>query len=174
MNNPIILKYNQLDKKNKKLVLIGAGIVTFLILKKVYDIFFSQKVADAKRNRELVNNVDKEIIKHSLRGFKPTFNDSQYAMLANQAYEGMRYAVGDNYTAVENILKSMKNDLDVAKLIKGFGFRQDYAFGIPTGEPKDLFTFVQTELGDEYGGITSYRINSINKNWQGKGITYKL
>jgi hypothetical protein len=174
MNNIIVEKYNQLGGRNKKLLLIGAGIVSFIILKKVYDLFFSIKAAEARRNRELVDNVDKEIVKHSLRGFKPTFNDSQYNLYANQVYEGMRYAVGDNYGLVENILKLMKNDLDIAKLIKAFGFRQDYAFGLPTSQPKDLFTFVQSELGEDWGGLTNYRIDSINKDWKGKGITYKL
>jgi lysine/ornithine N-monooxygenase len=174
MNNVLIQKYNQLDRKNKKFVLIGGAIIAFIVLKKVYDIFFSEKVAEAKRNKQLISSIDKEIVKHSLRGFKPTFNDSEYNMLANQAYEGMRYAVGDNYNAVEKALKSMKNDLDVAKLLKAFGLRQDYAFGVPTGEPKDLFTFVKSELGEEYGGLVNYRITSINKDWQGKGITYKI
>jgi len=174
MNNLIVEKYNQLGSRDKKILLIGAGIVSLLILKKVYDIFFSEKAAEIRRNKETADNVDKDIVKHSLRGFKPTYNDSQYNLYANQAYEGMRYAAGDNYGLVESILKLMKNDLDVAKLIKAFGFRQDYAFGIPTGQPKDLFTFVQSELGEEWGGITKYRIDSINKDWQGKGITYKL
>lgn len=174
MKNIIIEKYNKLDSKNRKLVLIGAGVLAFLVIKKVYDLFFSEKVQAAKRNRELTNSIDREIAKHTMRGFSPSFNDSQYLMMANRAYEGMRYAVGDDYSSVETILKSMKNDLDVAKLIKAFGFRQDYAFGVPTGEPKDLFTFVQTELGDDWGGITNYRVTRINKDWQSKGITYKI
>jgi hypothetical protein len=174
MNNLIIDRYNQLTRKNKRLVLIGTGIVAFIIAKKVYDIFFSEKVAQSRRNKELINSIDGEIIKHSLRGFKPSFNDSQYNMMANQIYEGMRYAVGDNYDAVEKTLKSVKNDLDVAKILKSFGLRQDYAFGIPTGEPKDMFTFVKSELGEEFGGLVNYRIPSINKDWKGKGITYQI
>ena len=43
-------------------------------------------------------------------------------------------------------MKKMINDLDVAKLIKAFGKRPDYCFGIPTGE-FDLITYVQKELG---------------------------
>ena len=174
MNNVIIEKYNKLGSKNKKLALIGAGILAFVVLKSVYDLFFSEKVKAAKRNRELTNSIDREITNHTIKGLKPTFNDSQYQMFANRAYEGMRYAVGDDYASVESILKSMKNDLDVSKLVKAFGFRQDYGFGIPTGEPKDLFTFVQSELGDDWGGITNYRVTRINKDWEKKGITYKI
>ena len=59
-------------------------------------------------------------------------------------------------------------------LIKAFGFRQDYAFGVPTGEPKDLFTFVNSELGNEYGGLWSGRVKGINSDWKKKNITYTI
>jgi hypothetical protein len=107
-----------------------------------------------------------------MKGLSPTYPDSQYNLTANQIYDGMRYAAGDDYGSVETNLKKMNNNLDVAMLVKAFGFRQDYLFGIPEGEPKDLFTFVKSELGNEYFGITSYRLKNINANWKGKGITY--
>jgi len=68
----------------------------------------------------------------------------------------------------------MNNDIDVAKLIKAFGVRQDYAFGVPTGSPKDLITFVNSELGDDYGGLTRYRVDAVNANWKKKGIKYQF
>jgi hypothetical protein len=66
------------------------------------------------------------------------------------------------------------NELDVAKLIKAFGTRQNYVFGLPAGSSMDLLTFVQDELGNEYGGLTSYRVSSINADWKKKGISYQI
>ena len=86
----------------------------------------------------------------------------------------MKYAVGDDYGSVRDILMTMKNDLDVLLLTRAFGKKQAYAFGIPQGEPKDLFTFVRAELGNEYGGLTSYKMDAINKDWEKKGIKYKF
>ena len=62
----------------------------------------------------------------------------------------------------------------MALLIRSYGTKQNYVFGIPTGEKRDLFANIQAELGNEYGGLTGYRITQINNNWSSKGITYKL
>jgi hypothetical protein len=68
----------------------------------------------------------------------------------------------------------MNNDLDVAKLIKAFGQKQNYCFGVPSGGEMDLFTFVKKELGNDYGGLTDYGLQRVNKDWTKKGITYKI
>ena len=68
----------------------------------------------------------------------------------------------------------MKNDLDVNYLVKAFGKRQGYCFGIPEGGLRDLFTFVRSELGTEYGGLSDSRLVAVNKDWAKKGIRYKF
>lgn len=172
--NKALSYYNTMPKRNKKIVLIALGVVGFIALKKVYDIFLRDKLAQAKKNKELAKGIDAEIIKWKIGGLKATYPDSQYMLLANQIHDSMRYAVGDDYGKVVTNMKKMMNNLDVALLIKAFGFRQDYVFGLPEGEPKDLFTFVMSELGNEWGGITSYRVGIINNDWKNKGITYQI
>ena len=107
-------------------------------------------------------------------GKKASFSDSNYNTFANTIYNSMRFAIGDDYGTVESTLKRMKNDLDVAKLIKAFGLKQDFFFGLPAGDKMDLFTFVQKELGNEYGGLTNYRVKRINEDWSKKGILYQI
>jgi hypothetical protein len=170
----VVESYNRLPVKTKRIVTIGVGIAVVLVLKKVYDFFLRDDISVYKQNKQLTNNVDQEIAKWRIKGLSPTYPESQYNLTANQIYDGMRYAAGDDYGNVETNLKKMNNNLDVAMLVKAFGFRQDYLFGIPEGEPKDLFTFVKSELGNEYFGITSYRLKNINANWKGKGITYTI
>ena len=163
--------YKELPPWAKGVVVVGGAVALFFVGKKLYSIVFPS--AEAKRNAELTRNIDTEIARLQ-KTQKATFPDSSYNTLANTIYNSMRFAVGDDYGAVQDSLKKMKNDLDVAKLIKAFGTRQDYAFGIPVGDKMDLLTYVKKELGNEWGGLTAYRVTDINKDWAAKKITYTI
>jgi hypothetical protein len=163
--------YKDLPQWAKGIVVVGGAAALFFVGKKIYTIVFPS--AEEKRNVELGRNIDSEIGKLQ-KSQKATFPESTYNTLANTIYNSMKFAVGDDYGAVQDSLKKMKNDLDVAKLIKAFGSRQDYAFGIPVGGKMDLFTYVKKELGNEWGGLTDYRVKDINKDWAAKKITYTI
>lgn len=162
--------YKDLPPWAKGIVVVGGAFALFMVGKKLYGLAFPS--AEEKRDKELLNSIDKEIYRLQ-KVQKATFPDSTYITLANTIYNGMKYAVGDDYGSVQDSLKKMKNDLDVAKLIKAFGKRTSYNFGIPMGD-YDLLTFVRKELGNEYGGLTAYRVNDINKDWAAKKITYTI
>lgn len=149
--------------------IIGIGIFTGY---KIVKSFF--KSGSEVLTSNVLNTNLTDIQKFILQGFVPSFEYSQYPNFANIIYESTKYGIGDSYGTVVDTLKQMKNNLDVALLIKAYGTKQNYVFGIPTGEKKDLFTNIQAELGNEFGGLTSYRINQINSDWLSKGITYKL
>jgi hypothetical protein len=163
--------YKDLPPWAKGIVVVGGVAALFFVGKKLYTIVFPSE--EAKRNAELGRNINTEI--GNLQKFmKASYPDSTYDTLANTIYNSMKFAVGDDYGAVQDSLKKMKNDLDVAKLIKSFGSRQDYAFGIPVGGKMDLFTYVKKELGNEWGGLTAYRVTDINKDWAAKKIKYTI
>jgi len=164
--------YKGLPPWAKGVVIVGGSAVAVLIGMKVYNALFPSDIA--KKNRAILDNINSDISAAQAAGIRPTYSDSQYLIYANEIYDGMRYCVGDDYNKVEANLKLMKNDIDVAKLIKAFGTRQAYCFGLDSGSPKDLFTFVASELGNEYLGLTSYRVTSINDDWTTKGIKYKI
>jgi hypothetical protein len=146
----------------------GAGL---FLAYKIYKILFKNE--QEQTNQQIVQQAEKEK-KELEKKFKLTFPVSQYPIFANLIYESTKYGIGDNYGAVVDTLKKLKNDLDVATLIKAYGSRQNYIFGIPAGEKRDLFTNIKAELGNEYGGLTSYRITQINNDWQKKGIKYRV
>ena len=164
--------YKDLPPWAKGVVVVGGAVVVYLVGSRVYRAVFP---TDAQRkNRELEKNIDSEISKMQGNGKKASFSDSNYNTFANTIYNSMRFAIGDDYGTVESTLKRMKNDLDVANLIKAFGLKQDFFFGLPAGDKMDLFTFVQKELGNEYGGLTNYRVKRINEDWSKKGILYQI
>lgn len=146
----------------------GAGL---FIAYKIYKILFKNE--QEQTNQQIIQQAEKEK-KELEKKYKLTFPVSQYPIFANLIYESTKYGIGDNYGAVVTTLKKLKNDLDVATLIKAYGSRQNYIFGIPAGEKRDLFTNIKAELGNEYGGLTSYRIDQINNDWQKKGIKYRV
>ena len=146
----------------------GAGL---FIAYKIYKILFKNE--QEQTNQQIIQQAEKEK-KELEKKFKLTFPFSQYPIFANLIYESTKYGIGDNYGAVVTTLKKLKNDLDVVTLIKAYGSRQNYIFGIPAGEKRDLFTNIKAELGIQYGGLTSYRIHQINNDWQKKGIKYRV
>ena len=123
-------------------------------------------------NQQIANQTKNELNDY-LKNQKLNYAPSQYDAFANQIYEGTKYGLGDNYPMVAKVLKMMKNNADVAKLANVYGSRQNYIFGIPAGEKKDLFTNVRTELGANWGLFSGY-LDDINNDWAKKGIKYKL
>ena len=172
MANKAYQYYTELPAWAKGVVVVGGSLVAFLVLRRVYKAVFPSE--QQKKNRQLTQNVNTEIKQLEFKGQKPSFNESQYLTFANTIFNGIRYCVGDDYGVVEDTMKKMRNDLDVAKLVSAYGKRRRACFGIPTGGEDDLFTSVQAELGQEFAGLTNYRIGRINADWKKKGITYQL
>ena len=164
--------YKGLPPWAKGVTIVATLGVVVLIGSKVYAKVFPSDAV--KANKALLAGVNTEISKATAKGQQPSFTPTQYTTFANEIYEGMRYCIGDDYDTVQADLKKMKNDVDVLNLIKAFSSRQNYCFGLPTGDPKDLFTFVKSELGNEFAGLTDYRVKDINADWKTKGITYQI
>jgi hypothetical protein len=164
--------YTELPQWAKGVVVVGGvGLVGLLGFRFYRKIFPNQTERDS---RKLVNTLESDISRWKREGLTQSYPDAEYITMANSIYDGMRYCVGDSYGDVEDIMKKMQNNLDVSLLVSAFGIRQNYCFGIPAGNPLDLFSFVRRELGNDYAGLTDYRMRRINENWQKKGITYKV
>lgn len=172
MANKVYDYYKGLPAWAKGIVIVGGvALVAYAGVKLAKVIFPSEK---KKRERELDRDVSQEIRDAEKSGKKATYADSSYLQYANTIHNAMQFCVGDDYGTVVNTAKKMMNDLDVAKLIKAYGNRQRYCFGIPAGGKDDLFTAIRAELGQEFAGLTSYRVKQINSDWSKKGIKYQL
>jgi len=169
--NKLYAYYKDLPPWTKGVVVVGGLLVVYIVAKKFKGLIFPS--ASQQRNAVLAKDIGTEIARLK-RTMTQSYPSSTYSTLANSIYNGMRYCLGDDYGTVADSMKKMKNDLDVALLIQAYGFRQKYCFGIAKGEASDLMSSVQEELGQEWGGLTNYRIDQINNDWASKGITYKL
>jgi hypothetical protein len=172
MQQKIYDYYKDLPPWAKGVVIVGVvGVVVYGGVKLARVIFPPKSKKDEK---QLEKDIKEEIEVAQDKGLKPSYQDSNYTTFANTIYDSIRYCAGDDYGNAELTMKKMKNDLDVAKLIKAYGIRQRYCFGLPAGSKLDLFSTINAELGQEWFGLTNYRVRNINEDWKAKGITYQI
>lgn len=164
--------YNGLPTYAKGIVGIAAVGAVVAVGYQVYKKVFPSKAE--KKAQEFLNAVTNDIQGFKNAGQKASHPESAYVTFANTIYNSMRYVIGDDYGAVVESCQKMQNSLDVALLIDAFGVRQNYMTFFEAGDPMDMFTFIRSELGNEYLGITAYRLKQINQDWDSKGITYKI
>ena len=160
-------KYNNANPYIQYAILGGGIFLTY----KIYKLMF--KTEQEQSNKLIESQTQKELTNY-LKNTKLSYAPSQYTQWANIIYNSTMYGLGDNYGAVRDVLKLMKNNADVAQLILAYGSRQNYVFGIPQGAKRDLFTNLQAELGDEFFGLYSGKLNEIRADWAKKKITYKI
>ena len=155
-----------MNEKNKKYLIYGAGAIAayFLILRPLLTKLGLQKTPTQLQAEQAQSTYLQSQIS---TGFS-TKSAGEWAIIADQIYEDLRYTYfDDNKDDAALQLTRVKNNADVANLIKYFGKRQEYLFGIPAGSEKDLQQFVTSNL-------SSSKIAAINDNYLRKGITYKF
>jgi len=171
MQQKYLKYYNELPQWAKGVLVVGGLGIVGLVGYKAYRSLFPSE--SEKKSKLLLNTINDDISKFKLSGLKESYPNADYLTLANTIYESMRYCAGDSYNTVVSTCKKMMNDLDVALLIKAFGTKQNYCFGIDAGTPMDMLSFIQKELGTEWL-LFDWKIQEINRNWSSKGITYRL
>lgn len=155
-----------MNEKNKKYLIYGAGAIAayFLILRPILTKLGLQKTptqiqADQTQAAYLQSQISTGL---------STKTPGEWAIIADQIYEDLRYTVlDDNKADAAYQLQRAKNNADVANLIKYFGKRQEYLFGIPAGSEKDLQQFVRSNL-------STSQIATVNDNYLRKGIKYRF
>lgn len=148
------------DKKN--LYYIGGAIaVYFLIIKPV---LISLNVLKSKSEIDK----DKEIEKFLDQSGTLTKTPGEWAIIADQIHEDLRYtALDDDKADAGYQVSRVKNLKDFTELYKQFGKRREYVFGVPSGSEKDLAAFIRSNLDDA-------AIQIINNNYKRKGISFQF
>ena len=120
----------------------------------------AENMANEGRQKFIDQTQKKPDPKQTAKGL-PTKPEGLYAIMANQIYDYLkRSAIDDNKKAAFELLYvKVLNDADIAKLIKYFGLRQEFAFGVPMGQPKDLNQFVTSNLSKK-------QIEALNQTYE--------
>ena len=96
-----------------------------------------------------------------------TKSQSEWQIIANTIYEDLRYSsLDDNKADAGYQVARVQTEKDLATLIKAFGFRQEYFFGLPAGGKKDLPAFIRSNLSKS-------AIDQINWNYRSKKIKFQ-
>lgn len=148
-------------KDKKTVYYIGGAVLAYLfIIRPVL-----QKFGIIKTKDQIIRDKEKEQFLN--QEGTPTKTPGEWAIIADQIYENLRYtALSDNKADAGYQVSRVKNSADFALLYKAFGKRREYAFGIPAGSEKDLAQFIRTNLSNS-------AIQIINNNYRLKGIKFQ-
>lgn len=155
-----------MNEQNKKYLIYGASALAayFLILRPILTKLGLQKTpteiqADQAQAAYLQTEIGTGLA---------TKTPGEWSIIADQIYQNLRYtALDDNKNDAVYQLTRVKNGADLANLIKFFGKRQEYFFGIPAGSQMDLQQFVRSNL-------SSSQIAAVNDNYLRKAIKYRF
>lgn len=145
------LKEATLNKPLVWLTIIGLG---------AYAIY---KVGSAIGKKLSLSNADKDIRDAQKAGAVASYSAATYSQLADKIYTAVMYTWGTDEQAIYDVFNLMKNNIDVANLIKAFGKR------------RVEFSTQELELGAHLSNdLDSSEINKVNSILASKNITYRF
>jgi len=163
---------SNIDKKLalNALLYIGGGVgAYFLVLKPLLEKLGLKKTAEEEQQESTQKEGRTKFIKDATTKSKPTRPEGQFAIWADQLYEYLKYSKLDDRKdlAFALLFTYFHTDGDIALLTKYFGKRQEYAFGLPIGKPKNLSEFVATNLSKE-------QITRLNNAYQKSRMRFRF
>jgi hypothetical protein len=145
------LKEATLNKPLVWLTIIGLG---------AYAIY---KVGSAIGKKLTLSNADKDIRDAKQAGQTASYSAATYSQLADKIYTAVMYTWGTDEQAIYDVFNLMKNNIDVANLIKAFGKR------------RVEFSTQDQELGAHLSNdLDSAEIAKVNSILASKNITYRF
>ncbi len=110
-----------------------------------------------------LSSADKDIIDAKKSGVTPSYPLATYTQLADKIYTAVMYTWGTDEQAIYDAFNLMKNNLDVAMLIKAFGKR------------RLEFSTQDAELGAHISNdLDATEIAKVNSILASKNITYRF
>jgi hypothetical protein len=156
--------YKELPSWAKGVVVVGGLLIVYIVGNKLYSALKPRPIEE----KNILNDIER-----LSRLMKPTYTDSAYDGYAETIYQAQRTSLSNDSGTIKDVALLMKNDLDVAKLFKSYGTRTDYVFGVPS-DSYTLFGAMRKGIEADAFGAFSWRLGQINKDWESKGITYRL
>lgn len=121
------------------------------------------KLGSALAKKLTLANADADIKAAQKTGETASYPSATYSQLADKIYTAVMYTWGTDEQAIYDVFNLMKNNIDVAMLIKAFGKR------------RLEFSTQDAEIGAHLSqDLDSSEINKINTILSSKGITYRF
>jgi hypothetical protein len=144
---------------------IGGGY--FLVLKPLLiKLGIVQDPALAAQSAAQSQNVS-DYVSSAVASQTPTKTRGEWQLIADSIYTDLSQILINNRSDAVYQLARPQNDADVALLIDTFGQRQQNWFGFSAGSTQTLPAFVTQTL-------TNSDINTVNNNYQRKGIKFQF
>jgi hypothetical protein len=164
----------KLDEKTQNLLIqgsfiIGSGLLAIYLVKQAFNKIANFGEGQTQESIDKANTAVNTYIAQTLQTQKPTKSDGEWAAIADTIYQDLdHYYFGDaeQKDAVYQ-LSRVKNDADIAVLIKYYGKRTIHRFGLPQGSPSMLPFAVVKWLPESF-------VNTINTNYKRKGIKFQF
>lgn len=145
------LKEATLNKPLVWLTILGVG---------AYAVY---KIGKAIGKKLTLSNADKDIREAQKAGETASYSAATYSQLADKIYTAVMYTWGTDEQAIYDVFNLMKNNIDVANLIKAFGKR------------RLEFSTQDMELGAHLSNdLDSSEIAKVNSILASKNITYRF
>ena len=125
--------------------------------------FAVYKIGQAIGKKLTLSNADKDIRDAQKAGETASYSAATYSQLADKIYAAVMYTWGTDEQAIYDVFNLMKNNIDVANLIKAFGKR------------RVEFSTQDQELGAHLSNdLDSSEIAKVNSILASKNITYRF
>lgn len=148
-------------------VLIGGIVVGYIVIKKVLEGLGLVNDDDEQAIIDAREKALNEALKAAQAVAPSTKTDAEWIAIADTIYQDLRYSSLDDDKADAGYqIARVKNDTDVYKLIKAFGTRQEYAFGVLPLLDAGLIPWIKSNLDSE-------AIAAVNDNYARKGIKFR-
>lgn len=166
--------YKDLPPWAKGVVIVGAGLVLYMVGNKIYKkINPPQSTKDAKNEQSVI---DAEIKNNAKNGMKSSYPDSQYVAWVRNIVDtisGCDYSAiliwSVGFQKVYDIFDKLKNDSDYLMLQKTFGVRT-ISKGVLCGGDYKNVSFSQA-MSMQFNNV---EIGMLNSRLKSKGISYRL
>jgi len=145
--------------------LIGGGY--YFVLRPTLIKFGLMEDPAATATQEAAQQNIKQYIDDTISRQTSTKSAGEWSLIANTIYTDLDQPIYNNSDDAVYQLTRVKNDADVAMLIKAFGQRSSHWFGFIAGRLMDLPSFLNLHL-------TNSNTSIINDNYARKGIKFRF
>ena len=162
MSNFFTRPFDKRSGIEKNIIVLGSiGLVagTFFGVRNII-----KRRKEQKAEKDYIAQIKDEQASFQQSGEKLSYPPSNYKQFADQLEQAMQYT-GTYFNVIFDVMKQMKNNLDVIQLVKAFGTREIYFWGF-------TYKFTLPEaLRDELDPSDVAKINALFKS---KKIQYRF